>query len=78
MKFLHLVLALLLAGICIPAPAETPVAAYGVTVVGNPASCGVAPVAGLRCSHLASHPYILLGGYAQAGDGGGGNGRRGD
>src|SRR5689334_4314167 len=58
--------------LCQRAIAETPVQAYGVTIVGTGGgSCGT-PNIGLRCTNLGSHPYILLGGYYAAGDGGGG------
>ncbi|MGH7869771.1 MAG: hypothetical protein ACREP9_19605 [Candidatus Dormibacteraceae bacterium] len=53
--------------------AETPFAAYGVSVIG-PKSCSGGATTGLRCATLGTPlpPYILVGGYDQPGDGGGG------
>lgn len=54
--------------------AEMPMTAFGVTVIG-PSSCG-SSTTGLRCGDLTStpgpYPYMLVGGYAAPGDGGGG------
>lgn len=56
--------------VCYAAPAETPVTAVGVSIVGT-TPCQP-PNAGLRCSNLSADPYVLLGGSFSKGDGGGG------
>jgi hypothetical protein len=70
MKILQGILFVIAVAVCYPAPAETPVAAYGVTVVGQPPCFVGAP--GLRCSTLTGKPYVLIGAYATPGDNGGG------
>jgi hypothetical protein len=69
-KLIRNILVLLSIFLCQRAMATDPVAAYGVSIVGNTATCAVN--VGLRCTNLSAHPYILLGGYYAPGDNGGG------